>query len=182
MYWDGCVLLQKPEGFPESPTVSQAQTLASQERFLDALARCGIKSEACKAADVGLSTIDYWGANDTWGFQKRKVEALDTFLGVCEAEINRRAIDGTEKPVYWHGKRIDTIREYSDNLLMFRTKRLDIQYRDNHVPETVAPGLAMQINITLHPDAVPDPRIIEGSVTDSGTGTDSESATDSGTG
>jgi len=51
-----------------------------------------------------------------------------------EAEADRRALEGVEKGVYYRDKRIATERQYSDNLLMFRAKKLDPSYRDNYSP------------------------------------------------
>ena len=60
-----------------------------------------------------------------YGFKKRKAAAAQLFLGKVEAEINRRAIDGVDHPVIHQGVVTGTYKQYSDNLLMFRAKRLD---------------------------------------------------------
>jgi hypothetical protein len=53
------------------------------------------------------------------GFKKRKQDAGTVALGLIEAEIDRRGRVGIDKPVFWRGQRVDTVKEYSDNLLMF---------------------------------------------------------------
>ena len=51
---------------------------------------------------------------------------------VLEAEALRRALKGTEKPVYQNGKQVGAIREYSDLLLIFLLKaRRPTVYREN---------------------------------------------------
>ena len=74
-------------------------------------------------------------------------------------EVRRRAIEGIDKPIVYKGqitKDSDgtpvTVKEYSDNLLMFLTKKLDPTYRDNYA----APAIdSRQVHITynLHPGA-----------------------------
>ena len=68
---------------------------------------------------------------DLHGFKKRKGWAGQHALGLIEAEIDRRGRIGIDIPVFWRGQRVDTVKEYSDNLLMFRAKRLDPAYKDN---------------------------------------------------
>ena len=103
-------------------------------------------------------------AKDTYGFKKRKAWALQTFMGKVEAEINRRAIDGVDHPVIHQGKITGTYKQYSDNLLMFRAKRLDPQYRDNYsAPEQNIPAVT-QINIIVPPGAEPPQQVVEGGV------------------
>ena len=55
-------------------------------------------------------------------------------VGKLDAEINRRAIEGIDHPVIYKGEITATYKQYSDNLLMFRAKRLDPSYRDNYSP------------------------------------------------
>lgn len=46
-------------------------------------------------------------------------EAIEIGNIMLEDEARRRAMDGIDKPIYFKGRRIDTIREYSDALLKF---------------------------------------------------------------
>jgi len=52
------------------------------------------------------------------------------------AEIDRRAVEGVDKPVIYKGEITGTYMEYSDNLLKFRRKQRDPSYRDNYTTET----------------------------------------------
>lgn len=51
-------------------------------------------------------------------------------LSHLEAECDRRGRIGFKKGVWHNGELVGTETVFSDNLLMFRTKRLDPQYRD----------------------------------------------------
>ena len=62
--------------------------------------------------------------------------AEQVYVEKLEAEADRRGMEGIEKPIYYKGERVDAVREYSDNLLMFRTKKLRPEYRDNHDDRT----------------------------------------------
>jgi hypothetical protein len=49
-----------------------------------------------------------------------------------EDEARRRAVEGVDKPIYHQGVRVDTVREFSDTLLIFLLKgRKPETYRDN---------------------------------------------------
>ena len=73
-------------------------------------------------------------------------------LGKLDAEINRRAVEGVDHPIIYKGEITATYKQYSDNLLMFRAKRLDPEYRENPVraPEGATPPVT-QIVINLAP-------------------------------
>lgn len=76
-------------------------------------------------------------------------------MGRVETEINRRAIEGTDKPVIYQGKITGSYKEFSDNLLMFRAKRLDPSYRDNYNDRSMEnTPVVTQINIIAPPGAV----------------------------
>ena len=57
--------------------------------------------------------------------------ALQVYEDMLDAEIYRRAIESVNKPVIPKSESLPPTREYSDNLLMFRSKNLDHSYRDN---------------------------------------------------
>jgi hypothetical protein len=57
--------------------------------------------------------------------------ALQVYEDMLGEEIDRRAIESVNKPVIPKGESLPPTREYSDNLLMFRSKNLDHSYRDN---------------------------------------------------
>lgn len=153
---------QDPEfqGPPENANAIQLDCWRRQELFLAAFQQHGIAAVAAEETGIPIGTVDYWRTQDTQGFKRRKALADRSALGVVEKEIHRRAIEGIEKPIYYKGERVDTIMEYSDNLLMFRAKRLDPEYRDNLKQQQVNSGPAHTvINIIVPPGG--DPRGLE---------------------
>ena len=68
------------------------------------------------------------------GTSKSKTDAKK--LDRMERECDRRAVEGNLRPIYYKGQRVGAVREYSDNLLMFRMKALaSNKYRDNATVE-----------------------------------------------
>ena len=129
----GSMFPETPEdyGFPSNPDATQVRSWERQELFLVALAASGSVGAAAAESGVSLGTVDSWGSRDTQGFKKRKELALQQYLGVVEREIHRRGIEGIEKPVFWKGVQVATVKEYDPQLLMFRAKRIEPAYRDN---------------------------------------------------
>ncbi len=143
-------------GFPDKPDPAQMRAWANQERWLESFRWSGSVGAACINSDVGIPVAESWGSKDLYGFKTRKEAAAKVFMGRVEAEINRRAIEGTDKPVIYQGVITDTYKEYSDNLLMFRAKRLDPEYKDS--PQHVPSGPVSVTSITINmPDGVKTP-------------------------
>jgi hypothetical protein len=113
---------------------------AKKEAFLKALAKLGNISDACRKARVPRRTVYNWKAEDA-DFAQAWAEAEETAVDVLEREARRRAASGTLKPVYYLGKKVGTIREYSDTLLIFLLKgaRPD-KYADRVKNEHSGPG------------------------------------------
>ena len=139
-------------GFPKKATLQQRECWRNQERFLEAFAHCSRICEA--AATVGLTywAVARWQREDLYSFVKRMAAAEQVYVEKLEAEADRRGIEGIEKPIYYKGERVDTVQEYSDNLLMFRTKKLRPEYRDNYSnPADKFIPTVTQINIIMPP-------------------------------
>jgi hypothetical protein len=107
-----------------------------QQLWLEAFAECGSIGEACAATGIPVPTAEHWDSADSYGFKKRKAWAAQMALGKLDAEINRRAVEGIDHPIIYKGEITGSYKEYSDNLLMFRAKRLDPQYRDAYAPDS----------------------------------------------
>ncbi len=92
-----------------------------KKMFLAAYCEVGTVTKAAKIAGITRHTHYDWLANDTdypaW-FTKAEQQANEKI----EAEIKRRAVDGVLKPVFYQGKIVGHVKEYSDNLLMFYAK------------------------------------------------------------
>ena len=137
-----------------------------QQLWLEAFAKCGSIGEACAATGIPVPTAEHWASVDSYGFKRRKAWAAQMALGKLEAEIHRRGVEGVEKKYFnTKGELTGSTIQYSDNLLMFRTKRtkrLDPEYRDNYSdkPESGAAPVT-QIIINLAP-GVEMPAEVEG--------------------
>lgn len=119
-------------GFPINPNPAQLRCWTRQEAFLAEFAHCGAVNVSASVAGHSVASYEFWVSQDTYGFQKRYDLAQACYLENCVIEIDRRAFEGINKPIYYKGKLIDTIKDYSDNLAMFRVKKLDPSYRDSH--------------------------------------------------
>ena len=68
-------------------------------------------------------------------------EAQEAAADYLEAEAWRRAAEGTEKGIYYKGKKVDIQKEYSDTLLIFLMKGImPEKYRDRSYTEISGPG------------------------------------------
>ena len=135
----------------------QLHMVERQNLYLDALEQSGSIVAAATASGIPLGTVEGWDKRDTDGFKSRKASALAVFMGKVELEINRRAIEGVDRLKFNNkGEHIATETLYSDNLLMFRAKRLDPRYRDNYdVRPTVQEIKVTSITFNLHPGVAP---------------------------
>lgn len=100
--------------------------------FLTALATSGVVLTACKKARIGRTTA-YKVRDEDEEFAAAWDAALDDAADEMEEEAHRRAVKGVLKPVYQGGKKVGSIREYSDTLLIFRLKAARPEkYRERH--------------------------------------------------
>ncbi len=120
-------------GFPESPTVYEVKRWVLQERFLAAYPENdGAIYKSAAAAGCSAMSHENWLREDSFGYQKRFTAAQMRYLELMEIEADRRGVKGVDKPIVHLGVITDTYKVYSDNLLMFRMKKLDHSYRDNY--------------------------------------------------
>jgi hypothetical protein len=100
-----------------------------QQDVLNAFEQYANISRACKKAKVPRRTFYNWLEEEDFRKQYEKSEAIA--VGVLEDEATRRAIEGTLKPVFHKGKKIGSIREYSDTLTIVLLKaRAPHKYKD----------------------------------------------------
>jgi hypothetical protein len=104
------------DGLREHANVSRAARAAGMTRAA---------ALALRAGDAGFAAL----------WDDAVAEAVDGFV----AEVHRRAFEGYEKPVFYQGEEVATVREYSDTLAMFLLRA--------HRPET----------FNLRADAAPPP-------------------------
>ncbi len=123
-------------------------TKARQRLFLQAFADHANVLLAARAAHINRTTVYTWLERDedfSFAFNQAKEDARD----VLRAEIYRRGKEGWDEPVFQQGKLIDTVRKYSDTLLIFHSKALMPEYRDKQQVEMSGPdGTPMQVQHT----------------------------------
>lgn len=99
--------------------------------FLSAYSECGNITKATELSGVSRAAHYKWMKDDDLYKQFFK-DAEEEAAERLETEARRRAVDGTDKPVFYQGSKCGTIREYSDTLLMFLLKGAKPnKYRDN---------------------------------------------------
>lgn len=157
-------------GFPEKPTIAERKRWAAQERFLAEYARTGLLCHSADVAGVTPQAVEQWRKDVTtrgkalngFQFEKRLEVALRRYNERLDAEIDRRALEGVDKPVTYKGQITGTFKEYSDNLLMFKKKKLDPSYRDNYNVQVDARQYVTSIVINPPPGYSDPPQVIEG--------------------
>lgn len=100
-----------------------------QEKFITAYLQLGTIHHAC--LDIGLTRQAHYEWLEDEGYALLFAQAQEAYKERLEREADRRAVQGVDHPVIYQGEITDTYKEYSDNLLMFRLKKLDPDgYRD----------------------------------------------------
>lgn len=126
-----------------------------QSKFLKRLAETGNVSESCRKAKISRKHAYETRENDP-DFAEEWDEALGIATETLEYEARRRAEKGVLEPVFYLGKKIGTVRKYSDTLLIFLLKaHKPDTYRDNsRIEHTGAGGkdLAMTNVVVVLPD------------------------------
>jgi hypothetical protein len=89
--------------------------------FLAAYVATATVSGAADAARISRSSHYDWLKTDD-EYKTAFAEAQEQAIDMLEQEARRRAIVGTEEPVYHQGKVVGHIRKYSDTLLIFLLK------------------------------------------------------------
>ncbi|MEK9661667.1 MAG: hypothetical protein VW644_08035 [Alphaproteobacteria bacterium] len=108
------------------------------KRFLDELAETGSVCEAARRARMPRASLYRRRADDP-AFARSWDEALEMAYDLLHDEAMRRAIEGVDKPVFYRGEEVATVRQKSDRLLMFlmrahRPERYDPSFVRPHEP------------------------------------------------
>lgn len=112
---------------------------------LDEYAKSGNLSIAAKAVGISRQTHYDWLKQDP-EYELAFQDARDQYIDRLEAEADRRGVAGVDKPVFYQGNQVATVKEYSDVLLIFRLKALRPEmYRDN--VDITSAGRALKIVI-----------------------------------
>ena len=121
--------------------------------FLNVVAETGCVSDACKAIQVSRKTVYGWREADGEFCSDWKY-ALEDYKDKLQKEADRRAVEGVDHPVTYMGMITATYKDYSDQLLLARLKRLDPEYKDRQqVEHTGDVGLRVIVNTNVDPNA-----------------------------
>jgi hypothetical protein len=74
------------------------------------------KGFACDKAGISVVSWDKWKSDDEV-IRERAHAAVERGTDLIEDEARRRAVEGTDKPVFQQGECVGFIREYSDTLM-----------------------------------------------------------------
>lgn len=169
------LLLAKAEAELEDWVPVQLPTDKKFGLFLDYLIECGNVHDAARQADLTTKQIRKFRRNNPRAEQAFQ-EALDMGTDAIEAELHRRAVAGIMEPVFYKGRRVNTVRKKSDVLLMFLLKsRRPHIYRDNaplpaqdpdddefNNEESAAEAIARQLaRLAERHSTTEDPRVID---------------------
>lgn len=104
------------------------------------MVRLGTITKAAQSVEIDRSTHYYWLENDEeYAIAFRRAEQMAADL--LEEEAWRRAVEGDERPIYSKGKKIGSVRNYSDGLLTFLLKGAKPEkYKDRVQNEVVDMG------------------------------------------
>jgi hypothetical protein len=106
-------------------------TTAQQNAFLEAFSQLGTVKAAALLINIDRGLHYKWLKDEAYA--QRFKDADEDVTQTLEQEMMRRAVRGTDRPVFHKGKQCGTIREYSDVLLIFALKaRRPDKYREHH--------------------------------------------------
>jgi hypothetical protein len=111
---------------PEKPKTIAVRRAA----FIVLLRQTGNVSSAARCANLAVSALYRHRANHA-GFKAEWDAAVAEAVDAVEEAVMARVRDGVEKSVYYGGKEIGTVRNYSDALAMFilKSKRPEVYAR-----------------------------------------------------
>jgi len=115
---------------------NRASAHLKKKDFLEALRTTGLVTDACKIAGIGRRTPYDWAQKSeefAEAMEAARAEGEMVLLDEVRKEARRRGIEGWEEPLVYQGRLTgDTVRKWSDNLLMYWGKYLDPRFRDNY--------------------------------------------------
>ncbi len=118
--------------FQKDFDLKKHRKVAKQRAFLNYyMEEVGDVAEAARRAKVDKSLHYWWLKTDeayAGAFDTAKMQTMDTI----DSEIVRRGVKGYEEDIVYKGEVTGKVKRFSDNLLMFRAKRLDPAYKDSY--------------------------------------------------
>lgn len=109
-------------------------------------ANTGRIGQTCEVVGITDDTHYEWLEADP-EYAKNMAAAKRRFVEKLEAEADRRAAEGVNRPIYQGGKRVGTVKDFSDLLLIFRLKgEAPDKYKDRVANEHSGPnGAAIKV-------------------------------------
>lgn len=101
-----------------TPEIQEARKRAHQDAFLAQFVLVANIDAASRMSGIHRSTHYEWLEQDP-AYAARFEQTIPAAVDVLEVEARRRALVGIDKPVFYKGKRVATVKDYSDVLLMF---------------------------------------------------------------
>lgn len=95
-----------------------------QNDFLDQFEKVANVTKACKKAKVSRSALYHTWMKDK-EFEKAFADSQKVAASVLKDEMTRRAHEGVVEPVFQGGKKVGSVRKYSDTLLIVLMKAHD---------------------------------------------------------
>lgn len=127
-----------------------AWTAAKRQKFLTRLAETANVAEACRVAKVSRTSA-YAYRKRAPTFAAAWDDAMSAALDDLEAALVERARDGVERPHFYGGSQVGTVRHYSDALAMFilRARRPEIYSKTAETSEGAAVASAGDIRALI---------------------------------
>jgi hypothetical protein len=99
-------------------------------RFLTWLRKSANVREACQYAGVSRSNAYHARSHDA-AFAQAWDDAVDEALEFFDGIMWQNAMEGTLRPVFYNGKKVAEVREYSEKAMIFllRAKRYGFENR-----------------------------------------------------
>ena len=111
------------------PKKGDAEREEKQATFLASFRQTANVSESCLAADIDRSTFYEWKEKyEEFGMLYHQAEQIANDR--LRFEILRRGVEGWDEPLVSAGKRVGTVRKYSDTLLIFLAKARMEEFRE----------------------------------------------------
>ena len=135
--------------------------LEDRRRFIKELSKSGSVTQAAKVVGFSPSTLAQHRVDDR-AFDAAWHEAIEAAADTLELEARRRAVDGVEKPIFWQGEEVGSVREYSDSLLQFLLKgNKPDKFRDRASLDVAgSPGRPLEIKVVYEGGEGPGPAAI----------------------
>lgn len=140
------------EHWGDKVTPEKREKRTWEDNFIAALEKTGNVSASARKAKISRNTV-YELYNDPAAadFKQAWNDALEVATDDLEMEARRRAAKGVLEPVYYRGKKVGSVRRYSDTLIIFLLKAHRPQkFREN--VDVTSGGEKLTINVALSDD------------------------------